>query len=115
MTKEDYLNFCVSIGGATVDQPFKDDYNTYCARHRLSRKWFALVLELNGKTIVNLKCDPMYADFLRGIFKSISPAYHMNKRKWISVELSGDVPEKKLRALTIESFELTAPKIKLRK
>lgn len=37
--------------------------------------------------ILNLKCDPNLAPILHD-FRAIFPAYHMNKRHWISVDLS---------------------------
>lgn len=46
--------------------------------------------ELNLKEqiwILNLKCDPNLAPILHD-FRAIFPAYHMNKRHWISVDLS---------------------------
>ena len=48
-------------------------------RHRANKKSFALIYERNGKLYVNLKCDPMEADFLRQAFVDVTPAYHMNK------------------------------------
>ena len=46
--------------------------------------------ELNLKEqiwMLNLKCDPNLAPILHD-FRAIFPAYHMNKRHWISVDLS---------------------------
>ncbi|MDO4573567.1 MAG: MmcQ/YjbR family DNA-binding protein [Clostridia bacterium] len=39
----------------------------------------------------------------------MTPGYHMNKWHWNSVFLRSDVPETLLRALTLESYRLTAP------
>ena len=107
MTKEKYLEFCRNISGASIDQPFNDDFNSYAARHTISRKWFALIMELDGKDIVNLKCEPMQADFLRSVYKGIIPAYHMNKVHWNTVYLDSDVPDEEIESMTLESFNLT--------
>ncbi len=107
MTKEEYLDFCRSILGASVDRPFNDDFTSYAARHTLSRKWFAVVMELDGKDIVNLKCEPMQADFFRSVYKGIIPAYHMNKVHWNTVYLDLDVPDEEIKSMTLESFRLT--------
>ncbi len=112
MTKEEYLNYCLTIGGATVDQPFREDYDTYVVRHRLTRRWFALVMDLNGKPVVNLKCEPMQGEFLRGVYKGVIEAYHMNKRHWITVFLNSDVPAEEIYSLTQESFHLTEKKMR---
>ena len=115
MTKEEYLDFCGNLGGAELDSPFDEDFETVVARHSDNRKWFALVMEHNGKWIVNLKCDPMEADFLRKAFEGVTPAYHMNKTHWNTVYLNSDVPREEIERMTLASFELTAKKTRLPK
>lgn len=39
--------------------------------------------------ILNLKCDPNLAPILHD-FRAIFPAYHMNKRHWISLDLNAN-------------------------
>lgn len=107
MTKEEYLEFCRGISGATLDQPFDDDYVSWVARHTLSRKWFALIMRLEGRDIVTLKCDPQEADFLRSVYEGVIPAYHMNKVHWNTVYLDSDVPDEELIRMTENSFGLT--------
>lgn len=107
MEKEEYLEFCASLPGAHLDQPFSEDFESVVARHAHNRKWFALVMEREGKTIVNLKCDPMEAVMLRSAYRSVVPAWHMNKTHWNTVFLAGDVPPEELFRMTEESFRLT--------
>ena len=64
--------------------------------------------------IVNLKCAPEVADSFRHE-RGVYPAYHMNKRHWISVLLDGSVEDDKLAFLLGVSHELTRKKIKGRK
>lgn len=111
MTKHEFLDYCGTIAAAVLDTPF-DDKEMVAVRHRDSRKWFALVMELNGKTIVNLKCDPMEADFLRSAYEGVIPAYHMNKVHWNSVYLDSDVPTEEIFRMVMSSFDLTAAKKK---
>lgn len=110
MTKDAYIEFCKNLGGAEVDQPFNEDFESTVARHSDSKKWFALVMEYQGKTVVNLKCEPMESDFLRSIFKGVIPAYHMNKLHWNTVFLESDVPDKEIERMTLASFALTDKK-----
>lgn len=107
MNKSEYLKFCEGIEGAVVDQPFSEDFTSYIARHRDSRKWFAAVLERQGRTFVNLKCDPIESEFLRGVYEGVRPGYHMNKTHWNSVYFESDVPDALFRQLTMNSFRLT--------
>ena len=115
MTKDEYLEFCKNMGGVEVDQPFHEDFESTVARHSDTKKWFALVMEYRGKTVVNLKCDPMESDFLRSVFKGVIPAYHMNKVHWNTVFLDSDVPEEEIERMTLASFELTDKRKKLPK
>ena len=110
MTREDFLEFCRTIGGAEADQPFGEDFSSWVVRHENNRKWFALLMEHDGKDIVNLKCDPQEADFLRSVFKGVVPAYHMNKTHWNTVYLVSDVPDEEIRRMVMSSFHLTEKK-----
>lgn len=98
--------------GAEVDQPFEEDFSTYVARHYDSRKWFALIFDVKGKPAVNLKCDPMEADFLRRVYEGVTPAYHMNKTHWNTVYFDSDVPDDEFIRMTEISFNLTRKKRK---
>lgn len=107
LNKSEYLRFCESIEGAVVDQPFEGNFSSYIARHQGSRKWFAAVLEHQGREFVNLKCDPIEAEFLRSAYKGIQPGYHMNKTHWNSVYFESDVNDELFKHLTMNSFHLT--------
>lgn len=107
MTREQYIEYLETIAGASLDTPFDDDGESVVARHRDSRKWFALIMKLNGKDIVNLKCEPMEADFLRNTYSGVIPGYHMNKVHWNTVYLDSDVPEDEIKRMTDSSYALT--------
>lgn len=85
-------------------------------RNPLSGKWFALLLcvparhlglsEDGAIWLLDLKCAPALIDELRAV-KGYLPAYHMNKRHWISVVLDGTVPLDDVFALLTDSYEMT--------
>ena len=110
MTKDAYIEYCKGLENAVTDCPFENDYDTVAARHSRTGKWFALVMKWQGRDIVNLKCEPMEAEFLRKTFEGVIPAYHMNKRHWNTVFLESDVPDREIMRLTRESFLLTGKK-----
>ena len=114
MTKEEYIEYCRTIPGAAVDQPFEEDFTSFIARHADTRRWFAAILEHDGKKFVNLKCEPLEADFLRSVFKGVEPGYHMNKTHWNSVCFDSDVSDDLLKQMTMNSFRLTEAKKKRR-
>lgn len=115
MTRNKYIKYLETIAGASLDTPFDDDGESIVARHRDTRKWFALIMKLDDKDIVNLKCEPMEADFLRDAYKGVIPAYHMNKTHWNTVYLDSDVPDEELKRMTDTSYTLTMKKTKTRK
>ena len=100
-------------------------YPTYAVfRHSASRKWFAAVMELSRDKpglpgggcvdILNVKCDSVLIGSLlaeAGFF----PAYHMNKKTWISVLLDETVPDERILSLLEWSYDAVAPKKKRKK
>ncbi|QAT50189.1 MmcQ/YjbR family DNA-binding protein [Caproiciproducens sp. NJN-50] len=110
------VEYCLRLPGAYEDYPFDDDPSSPDAwtvmRHLENRRSFALIFEHGGILNLNLKCDPAEADFLRGVYRSVIPAYHMNKEHWIGVLLDGSVPDKELRSWIDASYRCTLPKRK---
>lgn len=115
MTRQDLIDFCLTFPAAYEDYPF--DGITVAGtwtvmRHRANKKSFALIYERNSKLCVNLKCEPLEADFLRQIFTDVTPAYHMNKIHWNTVTLGGDVPEEEIKRMAENSYDLIKPRIR---
>lgn len=109
MTRAELLGLCLALPDAYEDCPF-DDPNWTVARHRSNRKIFAMVYDRENRLCINLKCEPMQAQFLRTVYAGVSPGYHMNKEHWNTVLPDSDVPPDELRAMIQESYELTRPK-----
>jgi len=108
MDKRNLIEYCLTYADALEDYPF--DENWTAVRHSGSKKNFAFIYERDGKLCVNLKCDPMKSDFLRQIYMSVTPAYHMNKEHWNTVTIGGDVPKAELFEMIRHSYELTKKK-----
>lgn len=75
-------------------------------------KPFALIYDKDGSVWINVKCDPEWREFWRKAFESVVPAYHMNKTHWNSIILDGSVPDKDIRRMIGESYDLTKGKKK---
>jgi predicted DNA-binding protein (MmcQ/YjbR family) len=117
MIRQELIAFCLTLPAAYEDYPFDDiaDAGAWTVmRHRVNRKGFAHIYERNGKLCVNLKCDPLEADFLRQAYRDITPAYHMNKTHWNTVKLGGDVLEAELKRMIGRSYDLIKPKARKR-
>ena len=59
--------------------------------------------------VINLKAEPSEIAALVDN-KVVFPAYHMNKKHWITVLLSNNLPEKKLFGLIDRSYDLVTSK-----
>ena len=108
MTKEEFLQQCSLLPGASLDCPFRSGKGLV-ARHRASRRWFALLMEREGRPFVNLKCDPMKADFWRRSCPGVHPGWHMDHLHWNSVCLQ-EVPDELVCEMLRDSYRLTAAK-----
>ncbi|MCL1917479.1 MAG: MmcQ/YjbR family DNA-binding protein [Peptococcaceae bacterium] len=64
----------------------------------------------SGELYLNLKCDPLEADFLRSVYESIIPGWHMNKLHWNTVVIGGDVPDEEIQRMIMNSYDLIKPK-----
>lgn len=115
MNRKEVENYIFETYGVKKESPWADDPESVIFRHRLNRKWFALIMRIPQKRlglsgeeqvdVMNVKCYPELIESLRfsdGFF----PAYHMNKTHWITVLLDV-VDEDKIKTLLDISYELT--------
>lgn len=86
-------------------------------RHEGNKKWYAVLMRISWDKLekgreglveaVNLKHDQV-ADLLSS--KGIYPAFHMNKRYWISVALDDTLSDEEVLELIEKSWNLTSKK-----
>ena len=112
--KEKYVDFLHSYFNAPGDNPWAEEpYDTSIVYRCPNNKWFALIMKIKFKNLgfesdepvwaVNLKAENVEAITDK---KSIFPAYHMNKKYWITVLLTAVTDFEKLCELTKKSFAL---------
>ena len=105
-TREEAIAYCLTFKDVYEDYPFHDP--SWCViRHRKNRKVFAWIYDCHGNVWINVKCSPEWRDFWRSAFESVIPGYHLNKEHWNSIILDGTVPEKDIRIMIGESYDLT--------
>jgi len=100
MLPETVREYCLSFRGVTESFPFDEDTLVF----KVMGKIFAL-LSLEGHTL-NLKCDPEKAISLRDTYDAVTPGYHMNKKHWNTIDLTGQVPEKLIREWITDSYQI---------
>lgn len=87
--------------GVTEEFPFGEETLAF----KVMGKMFALA-DVTLFTGINLKVDPEMGVELRERYSEVTPAYHMNKKHWISVETTGSVTDKLLREWIANSYNL---------
>jgi predicted DNA-binding protein (MmcQ/YjbR family) len=112
MTRRELIDICLEMPQSYEDYPFDD--KTPVIRHSVNKKTFALIVDHFDRPAVNLKCEPLEADFLRQTFKDIIPGWHMNKTHWNTVFVDGDVPIDELKRMIESSYYLVMPKVAIR-
>ena len=116
MTRKEFEELVFDTYNVRADYPFEEDFETGVFRHTGSGKWFALAMNIGERKIghdgdekigvVNLKCAPEVIESLVGVENGIYPAYHMNKRLWISIPLDGGISFAEICGVIDESYEL---------
>lgn len=102
-TVEDYL---LSMPNARLDYPFGEGVAVYKA----GEKMFALVAEKSDPVRLSLKCDPKLAETLREKYESVMPGYHLNKKHWNTIVLTGQLSWPEVQDLIRHSYDLVIGK-----
>jgi predicted DNA-binding protein (MmcQ/YjbR family) len=98
-TVEKYL---LSMPGAKLDYPFGENTAVYKA----DDKMFALVTENKTPVQLSLKCDPVLAETLRAKYDTVMPGYHLNKKHWNTIVLTGQLSWDEVQDLIKHSYQL---------
>jgi predicted DNA-binding protein (MmcQ/YjbR family) len=53
-----------------------------------------------------LECEPELASQLRASYAAIEPGYHLNKRHWNTITLDGSMPDRLVRDMIEDSYDL---------
>lgn len=102
MNLDEIRTFCLSLNGVTEDLPFDEDTLAF----RIGGKIF-LLTSLSDPSSVNLKCDPELAVQLRDQFPGdVLPGYHMNKKHWNTVKVTGKPDQTAIFSMILQSYHL---------
>ncbi len=98
-TVEEYV---LSMPNARLDYPFGESVAVY----KVGDKMFALIAEKTAPINISLKCDPLLAQTLREKYESVMPGYHLNKKHWNTIVLSGQLTWPEVQDLIRHSYNL---------
>jgi predicted DNA-binding protein (MmcQ/YjbR family) len=102
-TVEDYV---LSMPDAWLDYPFGEGVAVYKTDPEKAGKMFALISEGKEPIRLSLKCDPELSKTLREKYDEIMPGYHLNKKHWNTMVLTGQLPWEEVQGLIRHSYNL---------
>ncbi len=94
--------YLLSFPNARLDYPFGENVAVY----KVGDKMFALVTEKSSPIRLSLKCDPLLAETLRQKYETVVPGYHLNKKHWNTVLLTGQLTWEEVQDLIRHSYQL---------
>ncbi|MCK6130979.1 MmcQ/YjbR family DNA-binding protein [Parvimonas micra] len=108
------LDYVKETYGTIPEEPWEDN-NHATIKTSNSKKWYGIFMSIPYKTlgleksgkidVLNVKLNPNLIENLIDK-KHFFPAYHMNKKYWISIVLDSDVDLNLVKSLIDESFGL---------
>ncbi len=114
--KERVLLYIKNKYGVVPEYLWNDGKNAAIRHNDEKKKWFACLMELEGKKISKSKCGTVTVmDFKAKPERvaelvddeSFFPGFHMNKKHWYTVVLDGSVKDELIYSAIDESFEIT--------
>lgn len=103
ITHKEVEEYLLSMPNARLDYPFGEGVAVYKAD---DDKMFALVQEGSTPVKLSLKCDPLLAKTLRERYESVMPGYHLNKKHWNTLLLTGQLSWEEVQDLIRHSYQL---------
>jgi predicted DNA-binding protein (MmcQ/YjbR family) len=100
-TVHDYL---LTMPNSRLDYPFGEEVAVY----KTGDKMFALVAEKSDPVRLSLKCDPQLSQVLRERYESVMPGYHLNKKHWNTIVLTGQLSGEEVQDLIRHSYQLVS-------
>ena len=114
--RESILDFAAKTYQTKPEYPWQRLPDAAVLRHP-NGKWYGLIISVTKDRLglpddtscdmLNVKCDPMMLGSVL-LQKGFFPAYHMNKKSWITILLDGSVPLERVISALQMSYALTA-------
>jgi predicted DNA-binding protein (MmcQ/YjbR family) len=102
VTHKEVEEYLLSMPNARLDYPFGKEVAVY----KVQDKMFALISEGKQPLQLSLKCDPKLAETLRERYESVMPGYHLNKKHWNTLVLTGQLGWPEVQDLIRHSYQL---------
>jgi len=96
---EEYI---LSMPNSRLDYPFGEGVAVY----KTGDNMFALIQEGKEPVRISLKCDPELSKVLRNKYTEVMEGYHLNKKHWNTIVLSGQLNWEEVQGLIRHSYDL---------
>lgn len=110
ITHKELDEYLLGLPGAWLDFPFGEGTSVYKFGDKGSGsgKLFAIIADGSKPLRVSLKCDPQLAENLREKYESVLPGYHLNKKHWNTILLTGQLDDDEVKDLVRHSYQLVS-------
>ncbi len=98
--------YILSMPNSTLAYPFGEGVAVYRVPVNGEEKMFALIQEGKEPVQLSLKCDPKLSEVLRERYESVMPGYHLNKKHWNTLVLTGQLGIEEVQDLIRHSYQL---------
>ena len=95
----------LSMPNTWLDYPFGEEVAVY---KTADGKLFALIEEGSNPLRLSLKADPNLSQLLRDKYETVLPGYHLNKKHWNTLLLTGQLSDDEVKDLIRHSYELVS-------
>jgi predicted DNA-binding protein (MmcQ/YjbR family) len=107
MNPAELRSTCLALAGSEETFPFGPETSVF----KVAGKMYA-VSALGRKPLhVSLKCEPALAEQLRLTHAAVAPGYHLNKRHWNTIALDGSMPDRLVRDMIEDSYDLVVSRL----
>jgi len=101
-------DFILSKFDSRLDYPFGEGVAVYKAKND---KMFALISENTDPLRLSVKGDPQLNELLRNKYESVLPGWHLNKKHWNTILLTGQLSDEEVKDLILHSHDLVMKSI----
>lgn len=105
LTHKEIENYLLNKPNAWLDYPFGEKVAVYKVGRGEDAKMFALVTEGSDPVRISLKCEPQLAQVLRERYESVMAGYHLSKKHWNTIVLTGQLTDQEILDLIDHSYQ----------
>lgn len=102
IAKQEIEKLLLAKDNVTVETPFGEHTSVY----KVDEKMFALMTNDKNPVRLSLRCDPKLSSLLRTKYEEVMPGYHLNKKHWNTIVVSGQLDLDEIRGLITHSYDL---------